>query len=309
MRLSNVEAVRRDTGVSGDIGVKGTVESVNVPAGTIAVRLSTGGAGTSLMNVPVIESIEGVRVGSIVALMQFSGDWVCMGVIPSGAKKSIGRVQLDLDFKGPDHNSKPKCQVLGLRFSDLDAPFPEPLGILAIDSGATSDWVHVAATGWRADSTTNYDGPAFLVPLAKPGSFELEIGLDYQPSDVSHKIYIDIGWLTQSNHIGSYVRIRDEDLAASELEGILRTNLGNDTFSDRHTGSALAGTGDRTYKIRALNGTVGWWDDQDNAWHNYTGSWGAFQGYTPAYVFLRAARVNTTISLCYITKFKLTNLI
>jgi len=149
-----------------------------------------------------------------------------------------------------------------------------------------------------------------LIPICRPGGWELKLVVDYQAANVAHKIAIVFGYITNSGHIGAYTTLYDADDGNTELVCGLRTNDGDDTFTARYDGAALAGTGSRTYAFRQQNGCLRAYDEQDDAWHDYTGRQVAGISYTAAWAFVQVYKLGASVlSAAYIANLKLTYLL
>lgn len=218
----------------------------------------------------------------------------------------MGEVVLDLDFTGTDYDTVAECNAVGLKFSDSDVPFPS-----FITGTTTGTWTHVAGQGWEAVPTgAAWEGPAILVPLCRADNWELEIVIDFVPTNVNQKGYVVFGYLANSNNYGTMVYIVDTSVVASQLQVYMYTNDGDDTGTARYIGVALAGTADRMYRFRCENTCVRVWDDQDNAWHDYEGRYNAGIAYTAAHTFIQMRNHDGTYwSDVYLKSLKLTYLL
>lgn len=212
---------------------------------------------------------------------------------------------LVLDFTGTAFDTKAKCQTLGLRFSDDDEPFPETL--LHSVSGSFS---HSATAGWRPTAPVNDEGPALLLPLARPGNWELEIVLNYNPAGASDQGRVYVGYLASTNHVGAAAMFVDAWNAAYDMRASLTTNNGDDTLTTQYTGTILSGTGLRTLRFRCENGAVGVWDPQGSSWHYYEGRQSAGIAYTAACAFVQFYKYDNTNPFwnVYLDSLKLTYL-
>lgn len=223
-----------------------------------------------------------------------------------GGSGSGGLEDVSLDFTGTLYDTKAECQAAGLRFSDDDSPFGYG-GLRAAVPGAYPDlagsWSHVAGSGWQPASTTNSAGPALLLPLARPGDWEMSITIDYQPTDVAHQINLLLGCVPMAGP-GLHAEIYDNSGAASQLICA--------EVTQSYTGSTLAGTGERTYKIRSRHAAFSVYDEQDDAWHD-SESWivlsGQYQDMSPAFVFVQAVKLaGADLSRVYLQELGLTYL-
>lgn len=198
---------------------------------------------------------------------------------------------LEMDFTGTEYDTKAECQYRGLRFSDSDTPWPAAL-VGACNPG--DSWTHSAGNGWQPAADDDTGGPALLIPLMRPDNWILELQWKYAPAAVTEQGLLYFGYITNSNQPGAYARIEDTSAAASQLEAHLDTNDGDDTYTERYNGAALAGAATRTYRFRCMHGCVSVWDDQDDAWHDYEGRYGviaqiASVPYTAAWAFVQTA--------------------
>lgn len=214
----------------------------------------------------------------------------------------LGGTVLNLDFTGLAYDTKPECQAVGLRFSDSDTPFSNPLGTVAV----SGTWAHSAGNGWAASGMSNDEWSVILIPLMRPENWELDVVLTYSPAAVAHMIRFYMGHLTPSGHMGDALDAEDTSVAANQLICVHYTNDGDDTFTARYTGAALVGTGDRTYKLRSKNACRSVWDEQDDAWHDYQGHQCTTVAYTPGYVFIAVQKIGAnTLSAHYIKSLTL----
>lgn len=195
---------------------------------------------------------------------------------------------LEMDFTGTEYDTKAECQYRGLRFSDDDTPWPDAL--IAITGPGT--WTHSADNGWQPGEMDENEGPSLLIPLMRPANWILELQWKYAPADVNEQGILYFGYITNSNQPGAYARIEDTSAAASQLEAHLDTNDGDDSYTERYNGAALAGAATRTYRFRCMHGCISVWDDQDDAWHDYEGRYGVIPQmasipYTAAWAFIQ----------------------
>jgi hypothetical protein len=216
---------------------------------------------------------------------------------------------LDMDFTGTDWDLKGECNYVGLRFSDVATPFPD---ILTWTHSGT--WAHSAGNGWVPTMTVNNQGPAILVPLMRPGNWELFIDFEYTPGHVNQRFILDLGYLANSNHVGARANVRDDGAADSDLHWALQTNDGDDTWTNRYTGANIVGaTGNYQIGFRCQNGCVGVYDDQNNSWNYYQGrqNTGAspYSAYTATHAFLQFFRYDANVPTLRIRNLRLTYLL
>jgi hypothetical protein len=222
-------------------------------------------------------------------------------LLPGGGW-NLGATPLDLDFTGTSYDAKAECQALGIRFSDADAPFPAEL--YGVEAGS---WAHAAGSGWQPTSVVDNTGPALVVPLLRPGNWQLAAGLTYPAGGTNFRMVL--GYLTGSNHCGAAAVILD-DAAADSLRATLQTNDGDDTFTGRYSALSTLGAGTWTYKFRCYTGTVSVWDHYDDTWRNYTGRQALGRAYTPAYAFIQFLKTpGATFPTCYLSSLALTYLV
>ena len=195
---------------------------------------------------------------------------------------------LEMDFTGTDYDTFEKCQYRGLRFSGEDTPWP-----FTLVYPVSGSWLYSAGNGWQAVPNNEEMGPALLIPLLRPANWILEIKWKYAAAAITEQGILAFGYIANSNQPGAYARIEDLDAAATEMDAHLDTNNGNDTYTEQYNGASLAGSATRTYRFRCMHGTVGVWDDQDDAWHDYLGRYGVIPEmasipYTAAWAFLQS---------------------
>jgi hypothetical protein len=236
-----------------------------------------------------------------------SGSLICQDEASDDKTWLIGAQPINMGFTDTSFDTKAECNAYGVRFSD-DAGVLFPSVVVGTISGT---WTHSAGNGWQPASSADAEGPAILVPLMRPGNWELSFTVNYAPTSTAHQFALYFGYLTNSNHYGALGVIHDSNAGASELSCLLYTNDGDDTLTAQYTGTALAGTGLRTYKFRCQNGAIQVYDEQDDAWHSFNGRQSAGVGYTAAYAFLNVIRPGTgaTLSRVYLTNLTLTYLL
>jgi len=218
-------------------------------------------------------------------------------------------INKSFDFTGTQYNTKAKCNAGGIYFhDDAGCLFPTSLGITSM-TAFSGTWAHTASTGWTSSGQTDTQISGIITSLDK-GNWQADLYLSYSPTAVGEEAAIQLGAVTQSNHVGFYSVIYDANAGASELICLLRTNDGDDTITTQYTGSALAGTGDRLYKIKSVNSVISIYDDYDNAWHDYKGHQNAICSYSYNYIYIaiyKYAAVN--LAPVYIQKLDITYLV
>ena len=125
-----------------------------------------------------------------------------------------------------------------------------------------------------------------LIPLVRPGNWQIECTLDYTPDNVNQEGILALGYISNSNHMGACGSLADESAIASEVEAWIETNDGEDTLTNRYTG-AVQGVGDIVLGFRSVNGVIEVYDDDDNAWHSYEGHPTTTVSYTAGWAFLQ----------------------
>lgn len=185
------------------------------------------------------------------------------------------------DFTGTMLDTKAECQAMGLRFSDDDTPFPDN-----IYSDIDGTWTHVESVGWKAVAGDDSKGPAILIPLIRPRDWEINITFDFAVAAVGDQVRFIVGTMMSNNDFGAVGFVQDNAAGATELTWLFYTNDGDDSITIRHTGSAFAGVGEREVRLRAANGCLSFYDDQDDGWNDYTGRQAAGSDYTPVYLFV-----------------------
>ncbi|KKL64275.1 hypothetical protein LCGC14_2166670 [marine sediment metagenome] len=210
---------------------------------------------------------------------------------------------LDLDFTGTDFDTKAECNAEGILFSDADTPYPTKT---YVEHAGT--WAHVASNGWKPVTADADKGPSLIIPLARPENWELEIVFDYSVAAIEDTGQLILFAMTASNHIAFFGMSEDNNAGASTLQCSMFTNDGDNTYTSRYAGGVLAGTGQRTIKIRNLNGTYAVWDDDDDAWHDYEGRQSTNASYASSFVGLQARKGANTMATFEIETFKLTYL-
>lgn len=212
-------------------------------------------------------------------------------------------VGVDIDFTGTDFDTKAKCDDIDIRFSDADTPYPTTTYVQHAGT-----WAHVTGNGWKPNTTDGTKGPSLIIPLARPENWELEVVFDYSSALDADTGRLILFALTSSNHVAFFGMSEDNNVGGDSLQCSLFSNNGTDVFTSRYAGGVLAGTGQRTIKIRNLNGTYGVWDDDDDAWHDYEGHQSAGVSYAPAFLGIQATKGTNNMVTFEIENFKLTYL-
>jgi len=223
----------------------------------------------------------------------------------------LAETALDLDFTGV-YDTKAECEALGLKFGDSNSyPFPDQL----VPGYATNKaWSHSAGTGWTATLVGGEASGGFIiVPIMRPGNWEIEIVVDYTPdNDNANQIgFIHLGYISNSNHMGAEAALLDVSTLTSTVNTYLYTNDGDDTITSRYSGAAQS-AGDITLALRSVNGVLQIYDDQDNAWHDYEGHQTTTVSYTAGWTFFGISNVSTAPAPwtgVHIKSFKLTYLL
>ncbi len=219
---------------------------------------------------------------------------------PEEVRKCV-YLELDLDFTGTDYDTKAECNAIGIIFSDADTPYPTTTYVQHAGT-----WAHVAGNGWKPNTTDGTKGPSLLLPIARSEDWELEIIFNFSSASVNDTGQLILFAMTPSNHVAFFALTDDGSAGADQLVTSLFTNDGDDTYSSNYIGSALAGTGQRTVKLRNLNGTYGVWDDQDDSWHDFEGRQSAGISYSPTFIGLQARKGANTMVTFEIENLKLT---
>jgi len=211
----------------------------------------------------------------------------------------LGVTPIDMDFAGTSYDSKAKCQSVGLRFSDDDTPF-------TTFETWNATWSHTTGRGWSIDSTPDHLG-CLLIPLMRPGNWTLQVQFDYTyDSDLSHQGDFYMGYLTQSGQVGARARIFDGNPSVRGLTAWFYTNNGDDTFTQRYTGSVLSAHVVRTYAFSCRYGSVGVWDEQSSSWYWYNGAHSSgLSAYTPAYAYIKMSNRSSAVWNIYISSLLL----
>lgn len=276
------------TGGAQDFGANGITADV--------IDESTGAAGVTIEGVLVKD--DGIDMDGLLKVDGAADDNVWR----------IAEIVLDLDFTGTDFDTKTECQAVGLRFSDSDTPFPGTLRVTIGDG-----WSHSAGNGWLPTSTVQNQGPGILIPLVRPGNWELEAVINYPAQAVNRTGGLGSGYIANSNHVGGFVWLVDGSAAAQRVTIQLHTNDGDDTFTNQYIGAVLVGAGARTFRTRLKNGAISAWDPQDSAWHDYTGRQSAGIAYTAAWAFVQFYNYNNPAAnptpVMYLRSLKLTYLL
>jgi hypothetical protein len=223
--------------------------------------------------------------------------------LPAGGWR-LGGAALALDLTGTEYDAKAALQALGVHFSDADAPFPG-----ALYGAVAGSWAHAAGLGWRPATGVDDAGPGLLVPLMRPGNWELAVGLSYPADPTTPQLALALGYLAGSNHCGAAALIRDAAPSSQALRASLETNDGDDTFTVRYQALATVGPGSWTYKFRCFAGAVSVWDDYDDTWHDHAGRQAIGHAYTAAYAFVQFLKTaGSAFPTCYLSSLTLTYL-
>lgn len=274
-----------------DVGLAShTAIDLQLPA-TNEKEALAGSPGTPSTSNPYLTADHVDNAETVSGQWDFTNNLTTFG--PSAAWR-IGEEVLNLDFTGTDYDTVAECNVVGLRFSDTDTPFPDTFRF-----SVSGTWTHSTGNGWQPASSTADEGPALIIPLCRAANWELELVINYAPTNVLHMMTLDFGYISNSNHVGACATIADAWATSSQIRASLNTNDGDDTYTAQYTGATLASTGERTYKFRCKNGCVSVWDEQDDAWHNYTGRQNAGLAYTAAWAFIQVRKYSSQ-DLCTI---------
>jgi len=198
---------------------------------------------------------------------------------------------LSFDFINTE-TIKGACKAKGLVFNDDTTRFPTNL-YFGATAPVVGTWANVAGEGWLPTiAGVNLNTGAFIIPIKSP-DYILTLEFKYDVTHINNRGGVIIGELTESNHIPIMANIYDASTTLTQLQSYMYSNNGNDAFSLQYTGTALAGTGVRTYKLKKQNGCVSLYDAQDSAWHNYEGHQG-LKSYMSKYhiVFMRIYDAN-----------------
>lgn len=236
-----------------------------------------------------------------------SGQWDMQNALTTfgpAAEWRIGSQVLNLDFSGTAYDTKSECNAVGLRFSDSDTPFPT-----ALADAVAGTWTHVAGKGWRPDSSADDQGPGILIPLARPGQWELELTVNRTAGSVAEMLRCYVGYVTPSGHVGAYGVFVDGS-SSRVYQARLHTNDGDDTFTQQYTGAVENPAPTTAYAGFAISsGCPGVWDEQDDAWHYYATRQNAGHSYTPAYAFVQVGKASGTLEVVYLSALTLTYLL
>lgn len=197
---------------------------------------------------------------------------------------NLGYQPIVMDFTGTDYDTFSECNALGVRFNE-QVPFPADLRWTV--SGSLS---HTAGCGWGPSFVGDGTGPAILFPLMRPGNWQLDVEIGYDPEESACKSRVGFGYATNSNNVGANVKIVDNSDSACELITSLDTNDGDDMFSNHNVGAnGMEASGFYTYKFRCWSGTVGHYDEYSDTWYNVPTRATASGGYTAGYAFIQFA--------------------
>lgn len=188
---------------------------------------------------------------------------------------------IDLDFTQNNLATKSACEAAGLIFSDIESLFPDK-----IVNGISGSWSHSTGKGWTPTAPDDDKGPAILIKLCRLCDWEIELILNYEPSGVNEKGAVKIAAMLPSNHYAFFAMARDSSISEKQIDTGLYTNNGDDINTSRYQGSVEIVTTsiDWIIGLRNKNGVLQVYDDQDDAWHNYTGRQSAGRGYTASHI-------------------------
>jgi len=180
---------------------------------------------------------------------------------------------LSFDFINTD-TTKAACKAKGLVFNDdITSLFPLSVAGMIGASAYSIDgtWNYVAGEGWLPTvvAVKNHCS-AFMLPL-KYADFIMTIQLKHAQIDVSETAYLFFGDISDSNHSGYFLQVRDNSTVVHQFQAMLVSNSGGDTGVAVWTGTAKTNPGIQTYKLKHQNGCISCYDPQDSAWHDYEG--------------------------------------
>ncbi len=221
--------------------------------------------------------------------------------LETGLEISDALTDLNLDFTGTDYDTKAECNAVGMLFSDSDTPFPTQLKNTV---RLTDTWSHSAGNGWTPSPTTDNEGPALLWPLQRAGDWEAYIEC-YLNAPSGENVYFNFGAVGQGLHVPFYVLNYAFD--AKHYRARLSTNDGDDTYTTRYSGTTITSAGTYEFYLRSINSVLQVYDDQNDSWNDYSGSYGSGVSQSPSHIFFmpynRAGSVYGTLQL---KQFKLT---
>lgn len=195
-----------------------------------------------------------------------------------------------LDFTGTLFDTVDKCHRVGLRFSDVDSPFPTRVTWNA----PTGSWSHAAGRGWQPFSSTASAGPAIVFPLAQGHEWEMTIVVDYRDVSLTTRSHVELAYMSNSGHTGAIGALVSSNAAQKQVQVGLYTNDGDDTYTSRYAGAQQPGADTYTLKFRNKSGTVGVYDPEDDDWHNYQARGAAGISYNAALGAIQVRQVSTT---------------
>jgi hypothetical protein len=189
---------------------------------------------------------------------------------------------------------------MGIRFSDSSTPFPDYLRTQHIGS-----WSHVVSTGWLATTTTDERGPGMTIPIVRPGNWYAEARFTIGGA-ITTNSRVEVGALTATNHVVGYGESRNPGTLSHQAYAYLFSNDGDDTFTQRFSGSPLNNPGYVILRFRCQDGCIGVYDDEDNVWEWYEGRNATGVSYTPAYAFFQVQKVSgVAMATIHITELKI----
>lgn len=195
-----------------------------------------------------------------------------------------------LDFTGTLFDTVDKCHRVGLRFSDVDSPFPT----VVTWNAPTGSWSHAAGRGWQPFSSTSAAGPAIVFPLAQGHEWELTMVVDYRDVALTTLSHVELAYMSNSGNTGAIAAMPSFNAAQKQVACNLYTNDGDDTYTTRYAGAVQSGADNYTLKFRNKNGTVGVWDPEDDDWHHFEGRGAAGQAYNAALGAIQVRQKSST---------------
>lgn len=202
------------------------------------------------------------------------------GLIPSAWR--LGGSPLEFDFTSSDYNTYGKCATDTLRLSGGAYTLPDDLYVTV-----TGGWTHTTSTGWGPQLGTLNEGPAMLVPLMRPGNWDITVAFNYAAQSGARLGELVIGYLTgEGGRVGAFVRAHDNSGADQQLQYSLFMNNGDDTYGAVVANSSGVTSGDFIVSLECKNGYLRFYDDVNDSWTDFTARNGIVP-YTPAYLFLQ----------------------
>jgi len=221
-------------------------------------------------------------------------------VLPVRGQSMAG---LTLDFTTDLWDTVAECNKLGIKFSDVNSPFPTILR--AYDVAGT--WENIDGRGWQPFCSVDEDGPAILIPLASTGDWELLLDLDFTHAAVAGKSYTEVGYLDASGQVGAHCEYRDNDGSNVDYQAYLYTHDGDGTYTNRYLGSVDVGATVKTVGIRVMSSTISIYDNEDLAWHEYEApSAPAASGWGTSAAYIQFLKVTgSTLDEVYVRSLKM----